>query len=80
MTLWSSEFEQQLIKAIIGLVILIVGAQLISTGGALAVAQFADFTASIILFVAGGALLYIAIKILLSILRAMGINLWEPKK
>lgn len=75
MTLWSPEFERNLIKSIIGLVFLIVGAQLISTGGYLAVGQFAFFPVSITLFVVGAILIYFAVKVFISVLKTMGVSL-----
>ncbi|AKA48832.1 hypothetical protein IX51_06625 [uncultured archaeon] len=77
MALWSPEFEQNLIKAIIGLVFLIVGAQLIAVGGTIAVGQIVFFPVSIVLFVVGAILIYFSIKVLISLLRSMGVKLWD---
>ena len=80
MALWSTDFEQNIIKAIIGLVFLVVGAQLISVGGTIAVGQFVFLPVSIVLFVVGAILIYFSIKVLMSLLRSMGITLWEQGK
>lgn len=77
MTLWSPEFEQHIIKALIGLVILVVGAQLISVGATLAVRALPFFPVSIVLFIVGGILIYFSVKILASLLKSMGISLWK---
>lgn len=84
MTLWTPEFERDLIKAIIGLVILIVGAQLISAGGFIAsgnieIGRYAFIPVTIVLFVVGGILIYFSIIVLLSLLRSMGVRIWEGK-
>lgn len=80
MVLWSPEFEQNLIKTIIGIIFLVVGAYLIGIGGTIAIGQFIFFPVSIVLFVVGGIMIYFSVKILISLLRSMGVNLWEERK
>ncbi len=80
MALWSTDFEQNLIKAVIGIVFLIVGAQLIAVGGTIAVGQLLFIPVSIVLFVVGAILIYFSIKVLMSLLKSMGITLWEQEK
>lgn len=79
MTLLSTEFEQNIIKAFIGLIFLVVGAYLISNGGYIAVAPNAFFPVSIVLFVVGAILIYFAVRVFASILRSMGVHLWNEQ-
>lgn len=75
MALWSTEFEQNIVKAVIGVVFLAVGAQLIAVGGNIAVRQLVYLPVSVVLFVVGGILIYFAVRVLLSLLKTLGIDL-----
>ncbi len=79
MVVLSQEFEQNIIKTIIGLALLIVGADLVSSSWFITVGNPYFIPVSIALFVVGGVLIYISVKIFVNILRAMGVTIWNPR-
>ncbi len=77
MSVLSQEFEQNIIKMVIGLALLVVGADLISSSWFITAADTYFIPVSIALFVVGIVLIYISVRIFVTILKGMGIHIWK---
>lgn len=77
MTVLSQEFEHNIIKMLIGIALLIVGADLISSSWFITAGHPYFIPVSIVLFIIGGILIYISIKIFISILETMNVKIWK---
>lgn len=77
MTVLSQEFEHNIIKMLIGIALLIVGADLISSSWFITAGNAYFIPVSIVLFIIGGILIYISIRIFISILDTMNVKLWK---
>lgn len=75
MTLLSKDFEENLIKTIIGIVILIVGASLVATSGSLMFEAVYYIIPGVLIFIVGIILIYFAMRILISLLKVVGLDL-----
>ncbi len=78
MTITSKEFEDNLIKTVIGVVVLVVGASLIATSGNLmfrAAYNAVYAIPGVLVFIVGAILLYYAVRIMVSLLRTLGLDM-----
>lgn len=78
MTITSKEFEDNLIKTVIGVVVLVVGASLIATAGNLmfrAAYNAVYAIPGVLVFIVGAILLYYAVRIMVSLLRTLGLDM-----
>lgn len=78
MSLTSKDFEDNLIRTIIGVMILVVGAALVATSGNLIIRTTYYIVFGALIFVVGIILIYYALKILLALLEKIGSK--ESKK
>ncbi len=78
MAVLSRDFEDNLIRALIGVVVIVIGASLVSTSVTLFLASAASpafvFPGIVVLFV-GLVLIFYALQILVAILKSLGIDL-----
>lgn len=78
MTLVSKDFENNLIKTLIGVIILIVGASLVAAAGNLmylASSNLLYTVPGVLVFIVGVVLVYYGLKILISVLKHAGLDL-----
>ncbi len=71
----SKDFEDNLIKTVIGVVILIVGASLVATSGSLMFRSYYYVIPGALIFIVGIVLIYFSLRVLLSLLRVVGLDL-----
>lgn len=78
MPLASKTFEDNLIKTIVGVIVLVVGAALVGTAGNLMFRASLNayyIVPGVLVFVVGVVLLYFGLRILFSILKKLGVDL-----